>query len=190
MYCRNCGAECNDNPLVCPKCGCDIHEGDINENETAELDENSEKIEEVHNTEVDSISQAESKLKASVKNRVVSPKIFVIFLSVICGLMIVIIGLISFNIIYKPEYEYCVKQYFPEESHERTGSNFADTAAYTTIDVNEDELNSLGAQGWEIVTSYIETETAWPNFGNSGYVTGLQPNVRPQSLVVILKREK
>ena len=190
MFCKNCGTEYDESLLKCPNCGCDIHEDDIPTEETVTSDEVEEKIEAAQEAEADSISQTDNEPKPVMKNKGISTKVFVVFSSVICGLMIVLIALISVNIVHKPEYEYCVKQYFPEESHERTGDNFADTAAYTTIAVNNDELNSLGAQGWEIVTSYIETETAWPNFGNNDYVTGLQPNVRPQSLVVILKREK
>jgi hypothetical protein len=38
-----------------------------------------------------------------------------------------------------------------------------------------------------IVGSYLEIETAYPNFGDSKYVTGLQPNVRPQRLVLVLR---
>ena len=36
---------------------------------------------------------------------------------------------------------------------------------------------------------YVENETAWPNFGKDEFVTGLQPNVRAQSLVMIFKRK-
>lgn len=49
-------------------------------------------------------------------------------------------------------------------------------------------LNSYGADGWELTTSYLEVETAFPNFGDEKYVTGLQPNVRPQDVVLIFKR--
>jgi hypothetical protein len=56
---------------------------------------------------------------------------------------------------------------------------------------SEQELNKLGNQGWEISTSYLEMETVFPNLLASGSgVNGLQPNVRPQRLVVILKRNK
>ena len=53
---------------------------------------------------------------------------------------------------------------------------------------SESDLNQLGSDGWELVASYLEMETAFPNFGNESYVTGLQPNVRPQRLVLIFKR--
>ena len=35
---------------------------------------------------------------------------------------------------------------------------------------------------------YLEMETAFPNSGSAKYVTGPQPNVRPQRLVLILQR--
>jgi hypothetical protein len=50
------------------------------------------------------------------------------------------------------------------------------------------ELSSLGSDGWELVSTFLEVETAHPNFGKEDYVTGLNPNVRPQKLVCILKR--
>ena len=52
-----------------------------------------------------------------------------------------------------------------------------------------DEFNRLGAQGSELSNSYLEMETAWVNFGDTNYVAGLQPNVRPQSVVFIFKRK-
>lgn len=71
------------------------------------------------------------------------------------------------------------------EGSERTGE-----AAMKFASVTPDiaKLNELGAEGWELVTSYLEMETAYPNFGSSNYVVGLQPNVRPQRVVMIFKR--
>jgi hypothetical protein len=71
------------------------------------------------------------------------------------------------------------------EGHERRGE---DALKFASVTPAEPELTSLGSAGWEIVTSYLEIETAYPNFGNSDYVTGLQPNVRPQRLVIVLRR--
>ncbi len=59
---------------------------------------------------------------------------------------------------------------------------------FTSITPSDEELNKLGSDGWELTTSYLEMETAWYNFGNDGYVTGLQPNIRPQRVVFIFKR--
>lgn len=63
-----------------------------------------------------------------------------------------------------------------------------DAFDYTSINLSDAALDSLGKCGWELVGTYLEMETAFPNFGESGYVTGLQPNFRPQCLVLIFKR--
>lgn len=73
------------------------------------------------------------------------------------------------------------------EGHDRTGEA---AMKFTTVTPSESELSKLGAQGWEIVASYLEMETAYPNFGKAEYVTGLQPNVRPQRVVIILRHEQ
>lgn len=65
-----------------------------------------------------------------------------------------------------------------------------DEMGSTHITINEEELISLGQDGWELVNAYSEMETTWPNFGNEEYVTGLQPNVRPQFTTLIFKRPK
>jgi hypothetical protein len=58
----------------------------------------------------------------------------------------------------------------------------------TTVTPSDSTLNALGLEGWELVTSYLENETTHPNFGDSQYVTGLQPNIRPQRAILIFKR--
>lgn len=65
-----------------------------------------------------------------------------------------------------------------------TSSNFS----HTTIPECVDRLNSIGADGWELVGVALETETVYPNFGKGEYVTGLQPNIRPQMLNCYFKR--
>lgn len=82
-------------------------------------------------------------------------------------------------------WEYKVVQVAAQDGGSRTGSG---AMRYATVTPAEDQLNELGKEGWELATSYLEMETAYPNFGNSDYVTGLQPNVRPQRLVMIFKR--
>jgi len=61
---------------------------------------------------------------------------------------------------------------------------------YSSIKFYESDLDGLGNCGWELVGSYLEMETAFPNFGKSEYITGLQPNIRPQCLVLIFKRPR
>jgi hypothetical protein len=81
-------------------------------------------------------------------------------------------------------YEYKVVSY-ATDAPSRTGD---DAMKYASVTPDESALTSLGSAGWEVVASYLEVETAFPNFGRSDYVTGLQPNVRPQRLVIILRR--
>jgi hypothetical protein len=82
-------------------------------------------------------------------------------------------------------WEYKVISYAGYESRDGSGAFH-----FQTITPNEEDLKKLGAEGWEIATSYLEMETAFPNFGSADYHTGIKENVRPQRLVLILKREK
>jgi hypothetical protein len=72
------------------------------------------------------------------------------------------------------------------ESHDRTGT---DGGKFSSITPDEEALNQLGGEGWELASSYLEMETAWVNFGDNSYVTGLQPNIRPQRVVFVFKRK-
>lgn len=58
------------------------------------------------------------------------------------------------------------------------------------FDVSDESLNLFGKEGWELVNVYPTTETIHPNFGNSEYVTGMQPNVRTSELKFVFKRRK
>ena len=71
------------------------------------------------------------------------------------------------------------------EGFDRSGS---EAMKATKVSPTESELNGLGAEGWELVASYLELETSHPNFGNETYVTGLQPNIRPQRAILLFKR--
>lgn len=50
-------------------------------------------------------------------------------------------------------------------------------------------LNEMGEEGWELVDTYTETSTAFPNFGNEQYVTGLRPNTRTSRINFVFKRK-
>jgi hypothetical protein len=77
----------------------------------------------------------------------------------------------------------------PDKNYSKSNDFFKQAISSTTILTNESLLNTLGKDGWELATSYLEMETVYPNLLASGSgVDGLQPNVRPQQLVVILKR--
>lgn len=84
------------------------------------------------------------------------------------------------------EWEYMVLPVMAE-GHERKGT---DAVRFASVTPSKEELNKLGKDGWELVSSYLEMETAWPNFGNDNYVVGLQPNVRPQRVVLVFKRPR
>lgn len=71
------------------------------------------------------------------------------------------------------------------EGYDRSG---ADAGKFASVTPSNEILNQLGSEGWELSTSYLEMETAWYNFGKDEYVTGLQPNVRPQRAILIFKR--
>jgi hypothetical protein len=84
-------------------------------------------------------------------------------------------------------WEYRVVSIGPETVHDR-GITIEGGMAQNQISVSDAQLNAIGLQGWELAGSYLEMETAFPNFGDSKYVTGLRDNVRPQRLVLILER--
>jgi hypothetical protein len=83
-------------------------------------------------------------------------------------------------------WEYKVER-FVNNGYQRTGE---EAAKPSVINITEARLNELGGEGWELVSTSIEMETSYVNFGSEKYVTGLQPNVRPQSIICIFKRIK
>jgi hypothetical protein len=60
----------------------------------------------------------------------------------------------------------------------------------TAVFIEQSELDSFGSEGWELVSTYLEMETAFFNFGNSDLHTGIKENVRPQAVVAIFKRPR
>ena len=82
------------------------------------------------------------------------------------------------------KWEYKVEKY-PNDGYNRDGKAGGNVS---TIHISEADLDILGEEGWELVSSSLEMETAYYNFGYTSYVTGIQPNVRPQCLICIFKR--
>jgi hypothetical protein len=70
-------------------------------------------------------------------------------------------------------------------THDKNGQNALATNSIKPVEADMDEL---GKVGWELVSSYVETETSYPNFGGEKFVTGIQPNVRPMQVVLLYKR--
>jgi len=101
-----------------------------------------------------------------------------------------IVGILLLLVLYFlsfPKWEYRVVKFLPEIPRERLER---EAFAFTTVKVDEELVAKLGEQGWELAAAYLESETAFPNFGKSEYVTGLQPNIRPQAAVLLFKRQK
>lgn len=58
-----------------------------------------------------------------------------------------------------------------------------------TIKVDEAAMAAVGGDGWELVSSYEEYNTVFPNFSqDQKIVTGIESNVRPTQLVLIFKK--
>ena len=73
------------------------------------------------------------------------------------------------------------------EGHKRQGKESAKGAS---IQLSEDKLAEFGDEGWELVASFLEMETAFPNFGRKNFLAGIRVNVRPQTVVLIFRRVK
>ncbi len=102
-------------------------------------------------------------------------------LGTLCALMLAL--LLYFSCF--PKWEYRVVTLAPEQQRDRVDK---DAFAFTTIKVDQELLARLGGEGWELTSAYLEPETAFPNFGRSDYVVGIQSNVRPQAAVLLFKR--
>ena len=108
----------------------------------------------------------------------------ILFGSLICVLLVLILILHYPTKQKPPIYNYKVISYLTNGDN-RTGVG---ALKYASINISDDDLVLLGAQGWELVSTTLEMETSFPNFGNSSYVTGIQSNIRPQRLICIFKR--
>jgi len=80
-------------------------------------------------------------------------------------------------------WEYKVQYSLPQPRPERSGEG---AQLATSITPSERELSTLGAEGWELAGLYLEQETAYAQLNASA---PLEPNVRPQRLVLIFKRK-
>lgn len=116
-------------------------------------------------------------------------KYFVQGLTVLTVLLLGVLILYELRQLSSRQWEYTSVRVLTSQVSDRNGS---EALRYSSIDNNKlDELlTHAGLNGWEVVSVALEIETAWPNFGTGDYVTGLQPNIRPQSLLVILRRPK
>jgi len=116
--------------------------------------------------------------------------------NVLIVLMLVGIGAPFWSLLRPPQqWEYKVREVYaktPSNVNNLRGiidDNY-EKLSHTTISDFEWILDAIGDDGWELVGVSVEHETVHPNFGNGDYVSGLQPNVRPQKLICIFKRNK
>jgi hypothetical protein len=48
--------------------------------------------------------------------------------------------------------------------------------------------NEMNREGWELVDTYTEIYTLFPNFGQKGYHTGMKENVKVKNICFVFKR--
>jgi hypothetical protein len=108
-------------------------------------------------------------------------------------LMILLLGFgfLFFQTMKRPqEWEYETMEILAaSEAFSGSSGNLAKLDTRTIPDISA-RLKAMGLLEWELIDSFLENETAHPNFGAENLVTGLQPNVRPRKLVLIFKRPR
>lgn len=73
-----------------------------------------------------------------------------------------------------------------DKGYKKNDEFFKNAVSSTSVIPSDAELNKIGKDGWEMVSSYLEMETVFPNLLAVGAnVDGLKSNTRPQRLVVI-----
>ena len=90
---------------------------------------------------------------------------------------------------YKLVYYDAEKITSEDKNYVKATTDFYSSVSSKSVIPEESGLNKMGKDGWELVSSYLENETVYPNLLARGSgVAGLQTNVRPQRLVLIFKR--
>lgn len=175
IICKECGKEYPDSNEACVYCGY-----------PTEL--NIEGEDRVTGIEVGDSINTENAKQSTDPVQKSKPSVFNILLLILLSLILVTVVSIkvSQGVLYQQQWEYKVVTIFPDQINDRTGDGAGN---FSSIQPSEADLNQLGSEGWELVTSYLEMETAYPNFGSEEYVTGIQPNVRPQCVVFVYKRQ-
>lgn len=106
---------------------------------------------------------------------------------ILIALACVIIGLLAWNT-FKSKPKYTYKVINVQAQFNKGTATDADLNT-TSVNLKDEELSLLGNDGWELVGTFLEVETTHPNYGKSEYVTGLQPNIRPQKAVLLFKKQ-
>lgn len=105
---------------------------------------------------------------------------------IVIALVCLILGLLTWTI-FKPLAKYQYKVVSVQAQFTKGAGADSDLGT-TSVGLKDEELSLLGKDGWELVDTILEMETTHPNYGRGEYVTGLQPNVRPQRAVLIFRK--
>jgi hypothetical protein len=90
---------------------------------------------------------------------------------------------------YKSLYFDAAKISSSDKAYLSSDVTFLNTVSSKSVIPADSSLNKLGAEGWEIASTYLEQETVYTNLLARGKsIEGLKENIRPQRLVVIFKR--
>jgi len=109
----------------------------------------------------------------------------------IAGLTLILLGWFVFKPVPKYAYKVInVQAQFSKVSTNVLGLSPENNSRLngTNVNFSDDDLTLLGKEGWELVDTILEMETTHPNYGNTEYVSGLQPNIRPQRAVLLFRR--
>lgn len=71
---------------------------------------------------------------------------------------------------------------------ELTSENPAEKFMPSRFQNPTDMLNVMGQNGWELVDTYTDVHTVFPNFGNEQYLNGIRENARTSAVHFVFKR--
>lgn len=107
---------------------------------------------------------------------------------------VIVVGLVAWSI-FRPAPKFAYKVINVQAQFNKTGPSTSTSGQEnnsklnsTNVNLSDEDLSILGKEGWELVDTFLEMETTHPNYGSTEYVTGLQPNIRPQRAVLLFKK--
>lgn len=166
--------------VVCPSC---------RESYTAESRDEESRVEKV-NPPSPAITQEMAPFVSEKKKSNLVPALIALFIA-----LFVFVNRGSFSSPEKTKsgsivWEYMTLREYAENRYADTDYDTLKDRGDQWVQLDADELDSHGSDGWELVTCYLEMETDFKNFGDSSLHTGIKSNVRPSALVAIFKRPK
>lgn len=88
----------------------------------------------------------------------------------------------------KPRFEYVTIKIEPKSNWDDKKSNDFDNLF--SYNYYQNLMDSLGNQGYELISVIPIIETVFPNYGNDTYHTGIKSNTRTKELELFFKRKK